>query len=408
MPELRGGPDAGRSLRAVRQLASLVFVALAFAVLAPQAAAAPGGVIKGVVTNGTTNEPQGGVGVRLLGGTRSDDGSFEQEVDAAARTDDEGRFEFRKLAAGEERVYTLDFHYQGGDFPGGAVSIPTNNDVIEVTHKVFNTTNDPRAIVIQNDSMFLLKGEGGVNVVHSFRIVNVSREAYIGRGGGGPSQDGPVPTLSFSFPTEARRGGVQIADSDLDIPQLLDTETGIGITSAVPPDETNITFAYTMRVNTGQVDLGRLALYPTLNLDVFAQPPFTIDSPSLVEDGEATIEGTNYTRYRSDDTITEGNAIQMLATAEGGGDPALVGGAIAALALAGLLVFALARRHSSAARTPATKSGSPSETRDDLLVAIAALDLEHSNAKLTEEDWETKRSELKRRLAELRSPETAP
>ena len=409
MPELRRGPDAGRSLRAVRKLASLVFVALAFAVLAPPVAAAPGGVITGVVTNGTTNRPQGGVEVRLLGGTRSDDGSFEQKVDTTATTDGEGRFEFRGLAAGEERVYTLDFHYQGGDFPGGAVSIPASNDVIEVTQKVFNTTNDPRAIVIQNDSMFLLKGEGGVNVVHSFRIVNVSREAYIGRGGGGPTQDEPVPTLSFSFPTEARRGGVQIADSDLDIPQLLDTETGIGITSAVPPDETNITFAYTLRVNTGQVDLGRLALYPTLNLEVFAQPPFTIDSPSLVEDGEAAIEGTTYTRYRSDDTITEGNAIQILATAEGGGDPALVGGAIAAaVAFAGLLAFALARLRSSKAPPPDAKSMPSLESRDDLLVAIAALDLDHSNGKLSDKDWETKRSELKQKLAELRSPEPAP
>ncbi|MGH2777853.1 MAG: hypothetical protein ACRDJB_04310 [Actinomycetota bacterium] len=396
----------------MRQLAARAvafgFVALALAVLVPTAEAAPGGVIKGVVTNGTTNEPQGGVKVRLLGGTRLDDGSFEQETETTATTDDKGRFEFRELAAGEERVYTLDFHYQGGDFPGGAVTIPASDDVIEVTQKVFNTTTDPRAIVIQDDSMFLLKGEEGVSVVHSFRIVNVSREAYIGRGGG-PSRDQPVPTLSFSFPEEARREGVQIADSDLDIPELLDTETGIGITSAVPPDETNITFAYTLRVNTGQVDLGRRALYPTLNLNVFAEPPFTIESPDLVEDGVAEIEGTNYARYHSEDTITEGNAIQILATAEGGGDPALVGGAIAAaVALAALVAFALARRRSSASTAPAPKPQSSSETRDDLLVAIAALDLEHRGGRLTEKDWKTKRAALKRRLAELRSPEPAP
>ncbi|MGH2828411.1 MAG: hypothetical protein ACRDKF_15735 [Actinomycetota bacterium] len=408
MPELRCGANPGRSLRAVRQLIALVFVGLALAVFAPSVGAAPGGVIRGVVTNGTTNEPQSGVDVRLLGGTRSDDGSFEQEVETTTTTDDKGRFEFRKLAAGEERVYTLDFRYQDGEFPGGAVSIPANDDVVEISQKVFNTTNDPRAIVIQNDSMFLLMGEEGVNVVHSFRIVNVSREAYIGRGGGGPSGGEPVPTLSFSFPAEARREGVQVADSDLDIPQLLDTETGIGITSAVPPNETNITFAYNLRVNTGQVDLGRRALYPTLNLNVFAEPPFTIDSPNLVDDGTAEIEGTDYARYRSDETITEGNAIQMLATAEGGGDPALVAGALAAaVVLVALVAFALARRRSSAAAAPLAKPTPPAESRDDLLVAIAALDLEHRNGHLTEEDWKAKRAVLKRRLAELRSPEPA-
>ncbi|MGH2701332.1 MAG: hypothetical protein ACRDJ2_06090, partial [Actinomycetota bacterium] len=74
----------------MRQLAARAvafgFVALALAVLVPTAEAAPGGVIKGVVTNGTTNEPQGGVKVRLLGGTRLDDGSFEQETETTATT----------------------------------------------------------------------------------------------------------------------------------------------------------------------------------------------------------------------------------------------------------------------------------------------------------------------------------
>jgi len=404
----------------VRRLTALLGV-LAFAALllpAPTAVAQGDevGTITGTVTNGTTGEPQGGVAIRLLGGSQDDEGNFRQDVEADTITDGKGRFEFPELPAGQDRAYTLDARFDGGNFPGGVVTIASGGDVIEVTQRVWNTTTDPRSIVIQNNRMFLLKGEDGASVIESFEIVNVSDEAYVGRGAGsagpqnetgagsaGPQKE-PIPSLSFSFPEDARREGIQIVDSDLDIPQLLDTETGISITSAVPPNETNITFAYSLRVNTGQVDLSRRALYPTLNLSVLAEPPFVIDSTRLVADGEATIDGITYKQYSSRDTITEGNSIPILGTARGDGDSALTFGALAAAALL-IILLALGLLRSRAtrqvAREPAKREPGPPEARADLLVAIAQLDLEYRDGQLDEDEWKAKRGQLKARLVKV-------
>ena len=397
---------AGRAMHTVRLLAAAVLVLV---LLAPTLVSAQteGGTISGVVTNGTTNEPQQGVEIRLLGGLRDEDGNFRQRISETAVSDRRGRFEFTNLRSGDDRAYALDATFDGGSFPGGVVTIPSDGDVIEIEQKVWDTTTDPRAIVIQRNNMFVLRGEDRANVIDSYTIVNVSEQAYIGRGAATRegSTDEPVPTLSFSFPEGSEN--IQIADSDLDIPELLNTETGVGITSAVPPNETRITFAYGLTVNTGQIDLSRRALYPILNLGVFAEPPFTIDSTRLTKDGEVTIEGETYTRYRSQESVTEGNSIPIIATAQGTNDTALIAGTVAAgvLVLVILLLVLVRRRarRSSAEPVPAA----PVETRDDLLVAIARLDLEHRNGELDHDKWSARRAELKARLAEHKSPEPA-
>jgi len=407
MPQLRSGAPPGRAMRTVRLLAAAFAVLILFAPTRIAAQTDGRGTISGVVRNGTTNEPQPDVEIRLLGGLRDDEGNFTQEVSEVARSDASGRFEFTSLSPGDDRAYTLDASFDGGSFPGGVVTIPSDGDVIEVEQRVWNTTTDPRAIVIQRNNMFLLRGDDGASVIDSYTIINVSEEAYIGRGATREGSDGdPVPTLSFSFPEGSE--GIQVADSDLDIPELLNAETGVGITSAVPPNETRITFAYRLPVNTGQIDLTRRALYPVLNLGVFAEPPFTIDSTRLTKDGEVTIEGETYTRYRSQESVTEGNSIPMIATAQGTNDTALIAGAVAAgVLLLVILIVVLMRRRTRRPRPERASAPSTEESRDDLLVAIARLDLEHRNGKLDHDIWIERRAELKARLAKHKSPEPA-
>jgi len=407
MPQLRSGAPPRRAMRAVRLLAAALAVLFLFAPTRIAAQTDGRGAISGVVTNGTTNEPQPDVEIRLLGGLRDDEGNFTEEISEVARSDARGRFEFTSLVSGDDRAYALDAAFDGGSFPGGVVTIPSNGDVIEVEQKVWDTTTDPRAIVIQRNNMFLLRGEDGASIIDSYTIVNISEEAYIGRGATREGSEGdPVPTLSFSFPEGSE--GIQVADSDLDIPELLNTETGVGITSAVPPNETRITFAYRLPVNTGQIDLSRRALYPILNLGVFAEPPFTIDSTRLAEDGEVTIEGETYTRYRSQESVTEGNSIPMIATAQGTNDTILIAGAVAAgVLLLVILILVLVRRRTTQSPTERESPSPIEESRDDLLVAIARLDLDHRNGNLDHDSWIKRRTELKTRLAKHKSPEPA-
>lgn len=408
MPRLRRSAPSGRAVRSVRLLAAALLILL---LVTPAQVAAQDnerGTIAGVVTNGTTNEPQQGVEIRLLGGLQDEEGNFSQEISEVATSDDRGMFEFKDLPSGEDRAYALDAAFDGGSFPGGVVTIPSDGDIIEIEQRVWDTTTDPRAIVIQRNNMFVLQGDEGANVIDSYTIINVSEEAYIGRGAASraTSDDPPTPTLSFSFPEGAE--SIQVAESDLDIPELLSTETGIGITSAVPPNETRITFAYGLRVNTGQVDLSRRALYPILNLGVFAEPPFVVDSTRLTEDGEVTVEGETYTRYRSEEDVTEGDSIPIIATAQADSDSALILGAIAAGGLL-LVILALALMRRRAHRPVSTQKPTPpsGETRDDLLVAIARLDLDYRSGRVDHDQWDARRVELKARLAKHKAPEPA-
>ena len=408
MPQLRRGAASGRVMRTVRLLTAALPVLLLVGPTQVAAQEGKRGTIAGVVTNRTTNEPQQAVEISLLGGVRDEEGNFSQEISEVATSDERGRFEFKDLPSGEDRAYVLDAVFDGGSFPGGVVTIPSDGDVIEIEQRVWDTTTDPGAIVIQRNNMFVLQGDEGANVIDSYTIINVSEEAYIGRGAAtrAASDDPPAPTLSFSFPEGAE--GIQVAESDLDIPELLSTETGVGITSAVPPNETRITFAYNLQVNTGQVDLSRRALYPILNLGVFAEPPFVVDSTRLSEDGEVTVEGETYTRYRSEESVTEGNSIPMIVTAQADNDSALILGAIAfgGLLLV-ILALALARRRARRP-APAQPPTPPSdETREDLLVAIARLDLDYRNGKIEHEEWDARRAELKSRLAKRKPPEPA-
>lgn len=411
MSELRLRAIAGSEVRTVQRLARLLLAGLLLSVpSASPAEAAATGMIRGVVLNGATGEPQASVRVTLEGGIRRASGGVEQTLEQTVVTDSSGRYVFEDLPAGKDRIYTVDGRFEGGYFVGRALSIPDDTaepPVLDSTLRVWHTTTDPNSIVIERDDIFVVRGESGADVVESFRITNVSDRAYIGRGRALDRQaEGVSPSLSFSFPPQAAASGVQVFESDIDIPELVQTETGIGITAAVPPGETSITFVYSLQGATGRYDLSRRANYPVLNLNVFAADPFVIEAPALEEGEEVTIQGERYRRWSATDAIEPAASLQIAASAPADADPVLVGGAIAAgvallLAIAGALL--LRRRRAPAAARP---GGAP-ETREDLLVAIARLDLAYEAEELGHDEWVERRTRLKAKLQELKAPEHA-
>jgi hypothetical protein len=417
MPALRRGAAARSTVRTLRRLASLLFVAALAVTWAPRTTmAAERGTIRGEIIDGTSGDPVARVDVQLLGGKRDESGDFSEDVRRRAVTDAEGRFTFSGLPTGSRHAYTVDASYLGGLFTGGVITLPSRTSdppVVDATLKVWDTTTDPQAIVVQRNAVFVVRGEDGeANIVESYRIVNVSEQAYVGRGAemGAGAARGPIPSMSFPIPPEGIKGGVQIVDSTLNVPRLVQTETGLGVTTAVPPNESSISFLYRLPVSTGQIELSRRVLYPTLNFDVFAEPPYEIESNRLVEGAEASIEGTKYRQYNSDDTIGPGDPVQVVARAEGSGDTALIIGAAAVgIVVLGLVAFALVRwRRSTGDDERITGSSGPRPARrEELLTAIAELDLAHQNGEVSDDDHAARRAELKTRLVESSSAEPA-
>ncbi|MGH2736887.1 MAG: carboxypeptidase-like regulatory domain-containing protein [Actinomycetota bacterium] len=392
-------------MRALRRLAPALAAAFLVGLLPTPASGAERGSIEGRVVNGASGEPQSGVEVTLLGGREDGSGGLTEDVREHVTTGDDGRYEFTGLQTGGDRIYTVDATFRGGLFAGGAIKLPSDTaraPAVKTTLRVWPTITDPRTIVVQRNDLFVVSGDEGTSVIESYKIVNTSDRAYIGRGGSTDADSGdPVPSLSFPLPTRAMSSGVQILNSDLDVPELIETGTGLGITTAVPPDETSITFVYNVRLETGQVELSRRALYPILNFEVFAESPYVVESDRLAEKESEEISGTTYGRYSSAGTIEAGDPIPVTVRAEAGSDTALIAGAIvAAVALLGAVAFALVRRRR---RTRAPKRGSSEApaTREQLLTAIARLDLEWRSREIDERSYNSRRAALKRRLRDL-------
>jgi hypothetical protein len=371
----------------------LIFGVIAFMVgaLQPISHAASTGTIEGRVIHGTTDRPLEGVEVTLTSGTSGSDTETK-----TVTTDDKGRYSFEDLATGDEIFYALDARYQGGLFPGRAISLPDDTNrppVIDTTLRVWDTIDDPTAIVIERDDIFVIESEDGkVGVLEALQITNVSDSAYIGRGASmtGGSGD-PVPSLGFALPAGAEQEQLQIYESSLDIPELLRTDFGFGITTAIPPGNFTITYTYDLGGTAGSYDLSRRVLYPTLNLAVFTSEKLSVTSNRLGSQGDVEIRDRVYQEWSTEDDLEAGASVQVVALADAGTPPGLIAGMVGVLILVTLLgLIPFMRRSKKAPKAPAT--------REDILEEIAALDLAHERNELSTERWERSRAELKDRL----------
>jgi hypothetical protein len=374
------------------KLGRVVIGAAAAAVLsgAAPAVAAETGVIKGVVVNETTGAPQAGASV-MLGGAR-EDGSGR--IVRRAVTDTRGRYRFTNLPAGDDRLYVVDVRHDGGLFPGSPLSIPSDTKktpVIETRIRVWDTTTNPQTVLLARDNMFLTPGRGGIDVVESVTVANMTDLAYIGRGGSG------APTLGLALPADGRAGGIEIIDSDLDVPELLRTDFGAGLTIAIPPGQWKFTYVYRVRGIAGNHDLSRTALYPVVQTSVHAPEDVDVTSNRLVPNGNVTVGGTEYARWSATEAVEEGDQIQISATASADTNNTMLTAGIAAAIVLAAVLFAgtLWRNRRGPKVAPAAGE------RHDLMRAIAELDIRRDAGDIDEEEWDVRRAELKGRLARL-------
>ena len=376
-------------------------VALLLLIPIVPASAAETGTIKGRVLNESTGDPQAGVDVKLIGADENGNDRQEETV----TTGNDGTYLFEDLQTGDDRFYVLDVRFEGGLFPSSAITIPSNTTrkpVIDTQIRVWSTTTDPAAILIEHDNMFVVPNDTGVGVVESVTIANLSDEAYIGRGGDDAEADeGSVPSLGFSLPPGADSEGVSIIESDLDLPELMRTSFGFAITTAIPPGSTSLTFSYSVPGTAGAYDLSRRALYPILDLSVYVSDPLELSSPRLSSKGEVDIDDKTYIHYTiDDDELDAGDSVQMLALADAGTSPGLL------LGMAGALVLVLAlglfpvwryRRRRSSEEAPAPDVH---RSREDVIREIAEIDLRRERGELDEGEWSARRAALKKELTE--------
>ena len=375
---------------------SLAPLLLFLFLLPAHAQGAETGTIEGVVLNAASDQPQEGVEVTLTSG----DATGAEDTQSVT-TGDDGSYRFTELATGDEIFYALDAEYDGGLFAGRAITIPSDTKkepVIETTLRVWDTTEEPTSILIASDVLFLVPNENGnLGVIEAVTILNQSStEAYIGRA---LAEDESRTSIGFALPNGGREAQVSILEADLSVPQLLRKEYGFGITSAIPPGESKFTFSYEVDGSAGSYDLSRDTLYPTVRLQIHAQPPLKVEGLLLEKGDEVTIEGSTYTEYETEDGLDAGDPQQILAVAEAGISPALLAGMAGALVLVAALGFIPVWRSRRARAKEQEATPEPQEDpRDVMLRRIAELDARHEKGEISYEEWSSRRSEMKAEL----------
>ena len=170
-----------------------------------------------------------------------------------------------------------------------------------------------------------------MDVIESVTVNNLSEFAYIGRGmADGESAAGATPSLGFALPSGAE--GAQVIDASIEVPGGIETDFGFGITAAIPPGETSITYYYRVPGSVGSYNLSRAAVYDIVQYSVHAPEGFDVRSNRLQSDGNVTVGGIDYTRWSSDEAIEAGNQIQMVTVQEADGTSGLAGWIIGAIA----------------------------------------------------------------------------
>ena len=353
------------------------------------AAAAAKGTIEGRVINESTGRPQPGVRLELTSGTESGAG----EVLRTARSDAKGRYRFEDLPTGEDRFYALDARFDGGLFAGRPISLPSDTEqepVIESTLRVWDTTTEPGVMAISSDRMFVVQDQESVGVIETVTFVNTSTEAYIGRGAGMLGEEASGASFAFAVP----RGATDFnpLDSTLDVPQIVEVDQGFAATIAIPPGEHKTTYSYRVPGTGGSFDLSRPALYPTLELSIYAAEPLEVRSNRLVAKEGVEIEGEAYELWSTDETVDAGDPLQALVVATGSVPllPFALGGA-ALLLLGGLSAYAMRRK-------PRVAGPPPVVERERLLEEVAVLDLAYEAGEIDRARWDDERSSLLDRI----------
>ena len=364
---------------------------LVLAVAAP-AAAAERGVITGRVVNETTGEPASGVEVTLSGADENGDGRIRR----TATTTEAGTYRFGSLPSAANWLYIVDARFEGGLFPGSAFQFPKGQEPkLETTMKVWNTTSDPNAIIVARDAMFVLPSdENSVGVVESVTVLNQTDLAYIGRGMASGSAE---TTLGLGLPNGAV--DVAIQNASMDVPELVATDFGFGITVALPPGETSFTYSYRVPANGLTYVLSKTALYPTADLLIFAGEPLNIQGNRLRERDTVTVDGKTYRKWVAPGLVDAGDTILIQAVAEADIEwwPFAAGGAALFAAITG--AYFVKRSRPDKPATDRAARADPAD-RDRLIAEIASLDVAYEDGSIDKDAWERERARLKDLLVE--------
>lgn len=354
-------------------------------------------VIAGRVTNASGGGVPEGLNVELVGY----DGMQESSRQSAAVQPD-GSFRFDEVEVSEARVYLASVDYQGVTYNSDVLhpdQLLALGGVDDLVISLYETTNDPSALVADRMHVFFEQTQNGTIQVVQLFILNNRGNTVIAPAG--PDQ----PVITVDLPAGATN--LQFQDGVLG-DKYIATENGFGdLHTILPGSGAQLMFGYEIPARP-KIDL---ELHVPLRVEsaVVMMPVsgLNLESDQLIPAGERPVEGMRLNLYTSG-AFDKGETINMtlstgssLVSIDSSSTSMIVGGLGLGLVLVGVGFWYVRRRSLSEEEEEIEEEDAVDETEESILDAIIALDDRFRAGELPEDAYRQRRAELKARLRSL-------
>ncbi len=373
-------------------------------VTAPALAAPITATISGQIANGTSGgELPANLPVTLYAITRTEQGFTNQPYSAVAGAD--GRFNVANVVIDPTKSYIASALYRGRVFPGKLMTGDELASHRSLALTIYELTEDPSVIRISNiDFQVDAVGEG-LQVLQDVVFKNTSDRMYTNSVAVGENRYAsvivglPPGAFGLAFPDANRYTLAQNNSVVVDSVPVL------------PGEDHDVQFSYFIPYSDGAVIEQPVYYITDATVRLLLHPDaITATSKQLAPAGTQTIDSLIYQLYSGQLLLKPGDTIRYdlagappsaasLAAANSSQLPVvLILGLAAEALIVGLLFTIYLRRRRPAA--PGKQA-----LIDALIRQIADLDNQHSAGTVEEADYQTRRAQLKARLAELMQPD---
>ncbi len=415
-----------RSSFSFSPVAALLLAAALWLAL-PGAAAADGGVISGVVTNGTANgSVPADIAVTLY--FLRDGQIVEQRTDV---TGADGSYRFSELPTDPDVRFVAVAAFAQVPYNTAEMQFSDTSEIEAAPLVVYESGQDVSVVRVVTNVLIIAPGEersGMLSVIEVVRLANDSDRTFLATGVG----DSGAPmdrVLRFQLPANAQDLTML---SGLNSQNVVQIDRGFGVFMPLFPGEREVAFGYQLPYSGNTLAIAKRTVYPTEQFAILAQEEYGLRFSAPQLEVEPTTIGER--RYVVGTTADLASRADVTVRIEGLPAPALrvrleriltsVRDArttlYAALAVVFVLpvLYAAYRLHGSRRRraaAPLAESAAPparqamsdsTAAREALLTEIAQLDDDYAAGSVVADEYRRLRDNLKERLMALhRAPD---
>jgi len=329
---------------------------------------------------------------------------FELIYQESEPADKSGQAVFSDVSLEPGQVFMASTTYGDEVYRSDLVEIGEETNSLDLFIQVFDTTTDRSGLIIDRVHVLLEVIQPDlVTVVEIYIISNLGDKTVVASAPGEPSVNFPLPEGA---------GSIEFDDGALGGRYIL-TEDGFGDTVSIPPGAGvyNVLVYYTLPYKRNKLDFDQEMLFPVGAVIVMIPEGNIIVNSSSFEDmGVQNIPGGAVHVFSGSPIQQEQNLEFRIsgkppgANIESGREENSSQLLVIALGAFGLLLFLtgiflfIRNRNQSDQDIPTEEI---SEDRDLILDSIIALEDLFKNGEITQENYQKKRAELKKKLSEL-------